>query len=78
MQSFDKKANSFAEMQELLNLHSEISLISSAIGAKAKDILSCVLDHHRRDGETPGTYPALRDAFISLCQQEVRDLRSTA
>lgn len=76
VRSFDQKANSFAEMQELLNLHSEISLISSKIGAKAKEILSCVLDHHQKDKETSGTYPTLRDAFIALCQQEVKDLRS--
>jgi hypothetical protein len=76
VRSVDQKVNSFAEMQELLNIQSEISLISPKIGAKAKEILSCVLDHHQKGKEHLGTYPHLRDSFIALCLQEVRGMRS--
>jgi hypothetical protein len=76
IRSVDQRASSFVEMQELLNLQSEISLSSPQIGAKAKEILSCVLDHHQKGKEPLGTYPLLRDSFVDLCLQEVRDMRS--
>lgn len=76
VRSVDQKVDSFAEMQELLNLQSEISLMSPKIGEKAKEILSCVLDHHQKGKQQLGTYPPLRDSFIDLCLQEIRSMRS--
>jgi hypothetical protein len=77
LQSVEKKANSAGPMQELFNIQSEIALISPIIGSKAKEIVSCVLDHHQRGNDQVGTYPVLRDAFIELCLQETQSLRDS-
>lgn len=77
IQSFEKKANSATPMQELFNLHSEIALISPYIGLKAKEIASCVLDHQLENNDKRGTYPALRDAFVEMCLQEIKGLRDS-
>lgn len=78
IQSVEKKSNSAIPMQELFNLQSEIALISPHIGLKAKEIASCVLDHHQADNDKRGTYPALRDAFVEMCLQETKGLRDSA
>jgi hypothetical protein len=76
IRSVDMKVNHFAEMQELVNIYSEISLLSPIIGRKAKEIVSCVIDHHEKGNQQHGTYPALRDSFIDLCLQEAKSMRS--
>lgn len=78
LQSVEKKASSAIPIQELLNLQSEIALLSPPIASKAKEIISCVLDHHQKGNEQHGTYPTLRDDSIALCIQETKALRDSA
>lgn len=76
MSAFDDKPDSRTVVKPLLDLESRARLISPEVGDLAREIASCILDHHQKDKKEKAAYPILRDRFITACKQQLDKLRS--
>lgn len=57
-------------------LEARIWLNSDAAGQPARNLVKCVMNFHEEsDDSAADSYPKLRDEFLSICKEELRELR---
>jgi hypothetical protein len=77
LQSFEKKVESLASLNTLINLESKIRLISPSVSPYATKLTSCVVDHHEVNKEKPN-YAEVRDEFIQACRNDLNQIKAKA
>lgn len=76
LQSIDEKITQGSELTTLIALEAKIWFFSDSVGAVARKIVVCVMDHHSKEpkNEKP-SFPELKDKYIFHCKKDITEMK---